>query len=178
MAVPVARTASTGERARTKFRLCLHELDALRPPDPAPAGRARPAGEDDVARCARWYEAFQAETTASGGGNAEAMVRERVADRRLWLWEDPAGTVVALAGRTAPSAGVARVAPVYTPAEHRRRGYGAAATAACTADALERGDERVVLFTDMANPGANAMYQRLGYRPVAEERVVLFDPAG
>src|SRR3954469_6694049 len=36
-----AWTAETGERARTKFRLGLHELGTLRPPDPPPAGGAR-----------------------------------------------------------------------------------------------------------------------------------------
>src|SRR4051794_10252276 len=35
--------AATGERAEVERGLCLHELEALRPPDPSPPGRARPA---------------------------------------------------------------------------------------------------------------------------------------
>jgi predicted GNAT family acetyltransferase len=56
---------------------------------------------------------------------------------------------------------------VYTPAEHRARGYGSAVTAAATQDVL---DDRAipVLFTDLANPTSNAIYQRLGYRPVGD----------
>ena len=38
--------------------------------------------------------------------------------------------------------------------------------------ALDDGADHVVLFTDLANPTSNALYQRLGYRPV-EDRVVL-----
>jgi predicted GNAT family acetyltransferase len=32
----------------------------------------------------------------------------------------------------------------------------------------------VVLFTDLANPTSNALYQRLGYRPVEDRAVVEF----
>ena len=65
-----------------------------------------------------------------------------------------------------------RVAPVYTPPEMRGRGYAGAATAAVSQAALDAGVREVVLYTDLANPTSNALYQRLGYRPV-EDRVVL-----
>ena len=38
--------------------------------------------------------------------------------------------------------------------------------------AIDAGAAEVVLYTDLANPTSNALYQRLGYRPV-EERVLL-----
>lgn len=63
----------------------------------------------------------------------------------------------------------------FTPPEHRRRGYGTAITAACTADALDRGAQQVVLFTDLSNPTSNAIYQRIGYRPIGARRVVAFE---
>jgi predicted GNAT family acetyltransferase len=34
-----------------------------------------------------------------------------------------------------------------------------------------------VLFTDLANPTSNAIYQRIGYRPMSDRRVVRFEPA-
>jgi predicted GNAT family acetyltransferase len=77
-----------------------------------------------------------------------------------------------MAGRTRDVAGVVRVATVYTPPEHRRQGFGGAVTAASTQAGLDGGARDVVLYTDQANPTSNALYQRLGYRPV-EERVVL-----
>jgi predicted GNAT family acetyltransferase len=71
---------------------------------------------------------------------------------------------------------VVRLGPVYTPPEHRGRGYGAAVTAAVSHAALDAGASYVVLFTDLANPTSNALYRRLGYQPV-EDRVVLeFEP--
>jgi predicted GNAT family acetyltransferase len=77
-----------------------------------------------------------------------------------------------MAGRTPGVAGAARVQAVYTPAGHRRRGYGAAVTAAATERALAAGAEHVVLFTDLANPTSNGVYRRIGYRPV-EDRLLL-----
>jgi predicted GNAT family acetyltransferase len=102
-----------------------------------------------------------------------AVARRQIEDGRLWLWHEPAGRPVALAGRSVVAAGVARIGPVYTPPRHRRRGYGSAVTAAVTADALDRAG-RVVLFTDLANPTSNAIYQRLGYRPVSDRLIVRF----
>ncbi|NDZ98825.1 GNAT family N-acetyltransferase, partial [Streptomyces sp. SID10116] len=71
-------------------------------------------------------------------------------------------------GATPRIAGQVRVAPVYTPADLRGRGYGGAATAAVTRAALDAGAAQVLLFTDLANPTSNRLYQRLGYRPVAD----------
>jgi predicted GNAT family acetyltransferase len=65
-------------------------------------------------------------------------------------------------------AGVCRVGTVYTPPDRRQRGYGGAVTAAVSQQALEAGAAEVVLYTDLANPTSNALYQRLGYRPIGD----------
>jgi len=164
----------TGLRARTVFEQRLYALGTLRPPDPPPPGRARPATDADVELATRWLAAFQEEAGVPST-DVESYARASIADRRLLLWDDEDGAPVSLAGRTPPAAGVSRLAPVYTPQACRRRGYGEAVTAACTADALDRGAEHVVLFTDLANPTSNAIYQRIGYRPVSDRRVVRFE---
>jgi RimJ/RimL family protein N-acetyltransferase len=168
-----AWTAATGQRATTTLALDLYELGTLRHPDPPPAGRARPAEEADLDVAIRFYTGFQDEVPTPST-EVLPLVRERMDDRRLWLWEHGAGVVASLAARTAAVAGVSRIAPVYTPPEHRRHGYATAVTAACTADALARDAERVVLYTDVADPSANAMYQRIGFRPIGGRRVVQF----
>jgi GNAT superfamily N-acetyltransferase len=159
-------------RSTVAFRMRLYRLATLQPPAPAPDGTARPAGTDDMELVVRWLAAFE-EDAGVLRTDAEPLARDRIGDGRLWLWEHE-GEPVSMAARTAPAAGVSRIAPVYTPAEHRRRGYGAAATAACTADALERGAADVVLFTDLANPTSNSIYQQIGFRPVADYSVVRF----
>jgi predicted GNAT family acetyltransferase len=81
---------------------------------------------------------------------------------------------VSLAGRNRAAAGQARIGPVYTPPDLRGRGFGAAATAAVTQAALDDGAEGAVLFTDLANPTSNTLYQRLGYRPISDWAVLRF----
>jgi predicted GNAT family acetyltransferase len=164
----------TDLRPRTTFEQRLYALGTLRMPAPPPPGRGRPAAESEVELAARWLRAFQEEAGVHST-DVESAARAAIADGRLWLWEDEGGATVSLAGRTPAAAGVSRIAPVYTPPEARRRGYGAAVTAACTADALARGVDHVVLFTDLANPTSNSVYQRIGFRPLSDRRVVRFE---
>lgn len=159
--------AGAGLRARTAFEQRLYALGTLDPPDPSPPGRARLATADDVGLATGWLREFQTEAGVPST-DVESAARAGIGDGRIWLWEAQDATPVSLAGRTATAVGVARVAPVYTPPEARRRGYGAAITAACTADALQHDAEHVVLFTDLANPTSNSIYQRIGYEPVSD----------
>lgn len=169
-------TSGHPSASRIEMRTRLYALDRLRPPDPLPPGRARRADEGDVELATAWCEAFDVEA-GTVSTDAEAAVRDQVAGGRLWLWEDAAGRTASLAGRHRSAAGVARVGPVYTPPAHRRRGYGTAVTAAVTEDALREEVDGVVLFTDLANPTSNSIYQQIGYRPVRDQSVVGFGKA-
>jgi RimJ/RimL family protein N-acetyltransferase len=151
----------------------LYVLDELVPP-PWPPGSARAATPADAEQAVRWVYDFQRELGEGGHQSVEKGVAAQIAERRLWLWVGADGRPAAFAGRSPAVAGVARVGPVYTPPEHRRHGYGTAVSAACTADALRRGALRTVLFADLTNPTSNAIYQRIGYRPVTDRRMVRF----
>ena len=91
---------------------------------------------------------------------------ERISQGRVRLWEVD-GEPVHVTGFNAPSFGVARVGPVYTPREHRGRGYASAGVAGVSRELLDRG-ARACLFTDQANPTSNRNYQALGYRAVVD----------
>jgi predicted GNAT family acetyltransferase len=77
--------------------------------------------------------------------------------------------------RTVPVAGVVRIRYVFTPPALRGRGFAGAATAAACLAARRDGASEVVLFTDLANPTSNGLYQRLGFRPVHDRTVVTFE---
>ena len=165
-----AWTAVTGGSATARQRSRLFRLARLIPPDPWPAGAARVASQDDFALLVEWHTAFVAGIRAAGE-NPDRIVADRLSHSGLMIWEAD-GLPVAMAGRTREVAGVVRIAPVYTAPAHRQRGYGGAVTAAASQAALDAGASAVVLFTNLANPTSNALYQRLGYRPVCD-RVLL-----
>jgi len=171
----------TGQPAHTGMRMRLYTLDTLLPPDPLPPGAPRIADATDRALLLAWLDAFQDEAQPAGPNESQRVVNDRVGWGGLVLWEHE-GRPVSLAGRNRAAAGQARVGPVYTPPGLRGRGFGGAATATVTQAALDAGAEGVVLFTDLANPTSNTLYQRLGYRPISDWAVLRFTaperPAG
>jgi GNAT superfamily N-acetyltransferase len=162
----------TGARSRVEQRNRLYRLTELTPPSPAPPGAARVAGRADRELLIGWYGAFVREA-GQGPGDLAAAVDDRLDHGGLTLWE-VGGEPVSLAGVSREVAGATRVAPVYTPPERRGRGFGGAVTAEVSRAALAAGAREVVLFTDLANPTSNALYQRLGYRPVEDRVLVSF----
>jgi predicted GNAT family acetyltransferase len=170
-AFAVAWSRLTGASSQEFRRNRLFRLEQLRAPVPFPRGAARVAVASDRDLLASWFDAFTKELADVLGGPGRGTIDDRLSYGGLTLWEAD-GAAVSLAGVNRPTAGVARVGPVYTPPDHRGRGYGGAVTAAVSRAALDAGAGHVVLFTDLANPVSNALYQRLGYRPV-EDRVVL-----
>jgi predicted GNAT family acetyltransferase len=163
----------TGQRANTTMRQRLYRLATLRAPAYPVPGRARTATEADVDRATAWWDAFALEAHERRT-DSRSEVASRIAEGRIALWEDDRDRPVALAGRSPTVARAARVGPVYTTPEHRRRGFGAAVTAASTQAALDEGAEHVVLFTDLANPTSNAIYQQIGYVGVEDRTVIEF----
>ena len=166
---PPIVVAAHGERQR------LYSLDQLAPPIGV-VGRARLATVNDLEVVTEFWGAFQVEAGVPRGDAAQ-FARARIDGGLVWLWEvDGNGTEVpvSMAGRNPIAAGVARVGPVYTPPEHRRHGYGAAVTAAATQSALDAGARDVVLFTDLANPTSNSVYQSIGYRSVSDFQTIVF----
>ncbi|OHU98742.1 GNAT family N-acetyltransferase [Mycobacterium talmoniae] len=148
--------AVTGHSGRVRTEERLYRLGALRPPRVAGAHRV---GADTELLDA-WFSAFQAEAL----GEAPPGPRGSGTDL-LWCVH---GVPVSWARVRPPAAGVSRVGPVYTPPDRRGRGYGSAVTAAAARWALDAGAAEVVLFTDLANPVSNAIYQRIGFEPVAD----------
>ncbi|WP_055569212.1 GNAT family N-acetyltransferase [Streptomyces atriruber] len=158
----------TGAAVTLGRRQRLYRLGTLTPPGPAPAGRARVATAADRGLLARWHEEFGEAVGERSVIEPGEWADSRIAYGGATLWEDPEGTPVALAGATRRVAGQVRVTPVYTPAAFRGRGYGGAATVAVTRAAVDAGASEVLLFTDLANPTSNGLYQRIGYRPAGD----------
>jgi RimJ/RimL family protein N-acetyltransferase len=166
----------TGDVVAVYRRMRLFRLGELIPPRPWPEGTARLAAGTERDLLARWFGAFAREVGDPPGQDHSQAAAGRLAYGGITVWE-AGGVPVSVAGRTRAVAGMVRVGPVYTPPELRGRGYAGAATAAVSQAALDAGLREVVLYTDLANPTSNALYQRLGYRPVEDRVVLSFTPA-
>ncbi|CAG0971992.1 hypothetical protein BURK1_01274 [Burkholderiales bacterium] len=156
----------TGRVTVERVRMRHHALERVSPV-PAPPGSARVAGAEDLAWLVEAHDAFVAEAKVPPAlQGTERLVRERIDDGRMRVWHD--GRTVSFLGLNLVDGGHARVGPVYTPPARRGRGYATALVAAASSELLERGARRVCLTTDLANPVSNAIYARVGYRPVDE----------
>ncbi|MFF5498202.1 GNAT family N-acetyltransferase [Streptomyces aquilus] len=152
----------------------LYRLAESTAPDPMPPGRSRIAGKADRELLVRWFGGFLDDVGKTAAGDPEAWADARVEHGGALLWETPDGIPVSLAAAHPMVAGQVRVGPVYTPPEQRGRGYAAAVTVAVGRAAREAGAEEVLLFADLANPTSNGVYQRVGYRGVADFAVYDF----
>jgi hypothetical protein len=75
---------------------------------------------------------------------------------------------VSIACRGQPTPNGARIGLVYTPPEYRRKGYASACVAGLSQTLLNQGHKYCFLFTDLANPTTNHIYQAIGYQPVGD----------
>ena len=85
------------------------------------------------------------------------------------------GVPVSLVAYGNPTAHGVRIGPVYTPPEQRGRGYASACVAILSQHLLESGRTFCFLFTDLANPTSNHIYQTVGYNPVNDMDVYIFE---
>jgi predicted GNAT family acetyltransferase len=138
-------------------------------------GRLHPATCGEVGLVLRWWGDFMADADEQAGrprGSSahvvpdEAAMLRRIDGHAVWFWEVD-GQPVHLTCVNPPTFGVARIGPVFTPVEHRGRGYASAAVAELSQRLLADGT-RVFLYTDQANPTSNAVYRSLGYEPVVD----------
>lgn len=164
----------TGATPTLYERQRLYRLGTLTPSEPLPEGRGRVAGERDREQLMIWYSEFVAAIGEVASTDASSWADTRITYGRVTFWETPNGTPVSMAGVTPMVAGQIRVAPVYTPAHLRGRGYAGAATVEVSRTALAAGAAEVLLFADLANPTSNNLYQRIGYRPVTDFAVYNF----
>jgi predicted GNAT family acetyltransferase len=163
------------------YSLLLHErafqLSAVRPPM-APPGSLVRATPVDRELLVRWSLDFAVEALGDGDlAEAERMVDARLRDddpqaRGLYLWVD--GAPVAMAGYTGPTPHGVRIGPVYTPPELRGKGYASALVAQMSQALLDGGRTFCFLFTNLANPTANHIYEQIGYESVVDMDVYEF----
>jgi predicted GNAT family acetyltransferase len=150
----------------------LYKLTHVTRPVGVP-GCARPADVGDADLLTEWAGGFIDEALPhdTRDGLREMIDRATVA-RTLLVWEDK--EPVSMCAQTRPTPHAASISFVYTPPALRGRGYASACVAELSQRILDSGKSFSTLFTDLANPTSNSIYQRIGYRPLCDFREIRF----
>jgi predicted GNAT family acetyltransferase len=159
----------TGAPTRWAMSERIFRLTEVRPPRTTP-GTMVAAGPGDRDLIVDWLvafvgEAFGSEELFDAGEAADRWVAGR--GRTMWLWVDD-GRVVSMTGVSGRTPNGVRIGPVYTPVEDRNRGYASNLVAEAAQGELDGGRRFVFLFTDLANPTSNHIYQAIGFEPVSD----------
>jgi uncharacterized protein len=162
-----------GKRQRLKMSLginvCEEVIAAARSP-----GRLRATAKDDEPLLVHWAgELARDAGIADESAFTKAQIPNLIAKGRLYVWEN--GEIVSMAGLARETRHGFAVALVYTPPQFRKRGYASSCVAALTQCALDSGRKFCCLYTDLANPTSNSIYQKIGYQPICEVQDWVFE---
>ena len=158
-------SSDTGLAVWQAMRNRIYQLVEVLPPRHPPPGHMRVATPADRELVAGWLADFTSEAHIQPAGS-RARTDQLIAEGSLVLWED--GEPRSMAAEVARTPNGARVGYVYTPRQWRGHGYASACVAALSQRILDSGAGFCFLYTDLANPTSNAIYSRMGYRPVAD----------
>ena len=155
----------------------IYQLEKVNPVIGVP-GRLRKAAEKDRPLLFRWLLEFNEEALGETDTSRLAPLVNRLLrfeTQGMFIWED--GQPVSMAGFTRPTANGICVMAVYTPPPLRGRGYASACVAALSNLLLDEGRKYCFLYTDLANPTSNHIYQTMGYKPICDAAMYDFgDP--
>ncbi len=133
---------------------------------------ARRAREEDLDVLAAWRAAYMVEALWMDPSEVderearEGMARS-VEQRRGWVLERD-GVLVAYTGNNAEIEDTHQLGGVWTPPEHRGRGYAKAVITRQLMDMREEGKVRAILFTDEENVSAQRAYEGIGFERIGE----------
>ena len=162
--------ARTGVGSRVSMEIGSFDLPVAPHVPFEVSGRFRRASGSDLGLVDGWNRAFV--EAIEGGGRTPPSLGPAVADGRVALWEDD-GRPVSMAYASPANGGITRISGVWTPPELRGHGYASGVVAALSRQRQDLG-ERSMLYTDLANPTSNAIYEAMGYRRVGDAVHITF----
>lgn len=132
---------------------------------PNVSGQVRLARLEDLETIARWMCAFTREALREPCQVSDRLDRDRqhIEAGRTWIMENEEGELVSTARTTREMPGGICVSAVYTPPEHRGKGYCQNTVAGLCRRQFQQGKEYCTLFVDKANPFSNRAYKKIGF---------------
>ena len=106
--------------------------------------------------------------------NAKKIITTKIEKQELFVWINEAGIPVALDMAMRSTRNGIAISFVYTPKEHRKKGYASALVAQTSQRMLDSGKKFCMLYTDATNPTSNGIYQKIGYNQIATSKNFIF----
>ncbi len=130
-------------------------------------GRLRLACMDDHLLMAKWITNFSEEIQEPVDlESAKSHAERSIKAQELYIWDD--GEPVCIAKESRPTRNGTTINTVYTPSEHRNKGYATSCVWSLTRKMLTDHYSFCSLYTDLANPTSNSIYAKIGYVPVGD----------
>ena len=134
---------------------------------PLSNGKFRLASMDDHPLIARWVANFSEEIGEHVNPNSAKNHAEKcIKEQQLYVWDH--GEPVSIAKKARPTRNGTTINTVYTPPEHRNKGYATSCVWSLTKKMLTDGYSFCSLFTDLSNPTSNSIYTKIGYVPIGD----------
>lgn len=138
----------------------------------------RMATPSDRSQVSQWLAAFAHEAVPQDGEKDwDAIVDAKIAAGRQWVLEDTdQQELVSMASTSRATTSTICIGAVFTPKAKRGKGYGSLVTGFVSQFHLAEGKDEVQLYTDLANPTSNKIYQNIGYEFVGNSRHIILSP--
>ena len=151
-----------------EMRSRSYELTQVRFPASLPIGHWQWADARQAESILKLYQGMQTDLQPIVTSNYTLeQVQSFIEAKRVSVWVVD-GVPVSMAMSNRPQLTSIGISAVYTPPEHRKKGYAGANVAFLSQALLDQGFDRVNLFTDLANPTSNKIYMAIGYREVCD----------
>ena len=152
----------------------IYELTQVNP-EILSIGELRSARDADMSFLPFWIEGFAHDcfNDQSNPMSNEGRYRYEIQYAKRYILEYM-GTAVSMARAHREMMTVCGIGGVYTPPYFRGKGYATSCVAALSRLVLARGFKKCVLYTDLANPVSNSIYQKIGYVPICDSVMISF----
>ncbi|MDA1810106.1 GNAT family N-acetyltransferase [Bacillus sp. HSTU-bmb18] len=138
-------------------------------------GIFREINSDELPVIEKWiYQFCEDVNLPTTKEEAEQTAHTLITNHRLFGLEID-GKLVSVAAKTRPTKNNITINFVYTPKEARKKGYASNCVAALSQRMLDEGYKTTTLYTDLANPTSNKIYQEIGYEQIAESLLIFLE---
>jgi predicted GNAT family acetyltransferase len=155
-----------GVSSRIARRMCVFEARKVADVPLSP-GELRFARIGDHPLTTQWIVTLL-ETTGEPMdlNSVKSRAGQLINDQQLYIWDHDEPVSIASVSR--PTRNGITINTVYTPPEHRNKGYATSCVWSLTEQMLTDRYSFCSLYTDLSNSTSNSIYSKIGYVPVGD----------